>query len=270
MRLLARSGEGQVVLLRAEEAAGNPAVESALRVLPEELRVGGLDGHRRLSVLHAGREGLVHLRNGLLVRVYASARKAELGLVLGLGDRGDVVLLLERALALLGTAVADERRPCKARAGVLEEVRASLEALVLALALPVPEAVEDGPRAFIETGAEPVRASVALVASDAVVEEFVADCGRGAPDVLGDCRHVAAAADEELYSVPYVYEHVFHGCFPLCVCGGILGTRLDHAAAAWNRIHDFLDIPKVNARSLPGEGVRDLPSPSTIANLYGG
>jgi hypothetical protein len=32
----------------------------------------------------------------------------------------------------------------------------------------------------------------------------------------------------------------------------------------------FLDIPKVNARSLPGEGVRDLPSPSTIANLYGG
>ena len=60
-------------------------------------------------------------------------------------------------------------------------------------------------------GAEPVRASVALVTRDAVLEELVADRGRVSPDVLGDFWHGEAAPDEELYSVPYVDDHVFHG-----------------------------------------------------------
>ena len=169
------------------------------------------DAISALSLPDARGKDLVHLLDGRLVRMHARARKAALGFVLFLRDRGDVELLRERAGALLLASVADEGRVGKSRTRRLAEVRTGLEALRLALALPVAEAVEACPRAFVEMGAEPVRASVALVTRDAVLEELVADRGRVSPDVLGDFWHGEAAPDEELYSVPYVDDHVFHG-----------------------------------------------------------
>jgi len=67
-------------------------------------------------------------------------------------------------------------------------------------------------------GAEPIRVSVALVARDAVFDELVADRGRGLLDVLGDFRDGKSAADEELNSVTYVYDHVLH-VFHVRSCG---------------------------------------------------
>ena len=211
VRLLACSREGEVVRLRAEQPVCDPAVDRAFRVAAEDLGIGRDDGHRRLSLPDARGKDLVHLLDGRLVRMHARARKAALGFVLFLRDRGDVELLRERAGALLLASVADEGRVGKSRTRRLAEVRTGLEALRLALALPVAEAVEACPRAFVEMGAEPVRASVALVTRDAVLEELVADRGRVSPDVLGDFWHGEAAPDEELYSVPYVDDHVFHG-----------------------------------------------------------
>ena len=212
VRLPAGAGEGQVVLLRAEQSVGDPSVDRALRVLPEELRVGGLHGHRGLPVLHAWREGLVHLRDRLLVRMDARAREAALRLVLGLGDRGDVELLPERALALLPASVADERRPCEARAGRLAEVRAGLEALRRVLPQAFPESVEHLADALCEVGADPVRASSALVAVEAVLDELVADSRRAPPELRRDLRDGPSAPGEELNPLPFVCDHLVH-CF---------------------------------------------------------
>ena len=83
--------------------------------------------------------------------------------------------ILHRTLALLLATVADERRTGKPRTGRLAEIRARLEAFRGVLPDAVLETVEDRSRAFVETRAKPVGAAVALVAVEAVLENFFAN-----------------------------------------------------------------------------------------------
>ena len=199
----------------------------------------------------------------------ARAREAALRLVLGLGDRGDVELLPERALALLPASVADERRPCEARAGRLAEVRAGLEALRRVLPQAFPESVEHLADALCEVGADPVRASSAFVAVEAVLDELVADSRRAPPELRRDLRDGPSAPGEELNPLPFVCDHLVHCFSPFVLAAASAALAPVPSSPAVNDTK-FRACPKVNACPLPGEGVVDLTPLSTTSNLYRG
>ena len=68
--------------------------------------------------------------------------------------------------------------------------------------------------ADVEVRADPVRASVSLVARDPVPDELLPDCGRGPAPILGHLTGGASAGGEEFQPVPVVEFHVFHRSFP--------------------------------------------------------
>ena len=102
----------------------------------------------------------------------------------------------------------------------LAEVRARLEASAEVLPPDVFEAVEHGLRAIVETGAQPVRASVVLVAVDPAVQQLARDGRLRPPERFGYAGHVVSAAEHELDAVAFVLSHVFHGFVPF-MCSGI-------------------------------------------------
>ena len=65
--------------------------------------------------------------------------------------------------------------------------------------------------------AEPVRASVALVALDAPVQQLAGDRRLVSPEVLRDPRDGPSASGQELDPVPFLQFHLFHFCFSLVV-----------------------------------------------------
>ena len=134
--------------------------------------------------------------------------------VVGLGAGGDVVALAHRAVVLALASVADVGGPVQADAHGLAEVVARLEASGGVPPAYVAEAVECRPFAVVETGAQPVRASVVLVAVDPAVQQFARDGRLRPPERFCYVRHVVSAAEHELDAVPFVIAHVFHGLVP--------------------------------------------------------
>ena len=213
---LARTGEGEVAAFRLEQPAVDPVVDRPLAAAPEQVGVVRDHVADGLPVLDAGREDLVHLLERLCVRVDAQPTVVEGPDVVLLRPVGPVVLLAEGAVRFLLAAVADVgglRPPFAARH---EELRAAVEAPRHVLAEVVGESAEERQLAFVEPGAEPVRASVALVAVDAPVLDFARNRGLGASDVLSDLGDGEAAVEHELDASSFVWSHVLcHGFVPL-------------------------------------------------------
>ena len=218
VRPAAGSGEGQVVLLRGEEAVLDPSVDRASRVSAEQLRIAcdyRVDG---LALPCGGGEDIAHPADCRLVGMDSAAAVDENAPVVGLGAGGDVVAFLERAAVLALASVADVGGPVQADAHGLAEVRARLEASGGVPPADVAEAHECRPCAVVEAGAQPVRASVVLVAVDPAVQQFARDGRLRPPERFGYGSHVVSAAEHELDAVPFVLSHVFHGFVP---CSGI-------------------------------------------------
>ena len=247
LRLLARPAarprEGQVVLLRGEEAVPDPSVDRASRVSSEQLRVAR--DHRVDGLpLPCGRsKRLAHHAHHRLVWMDAAAAVDEDAPVVGLCARGDVVAFLERAVVLALASVADVGGPVQADAHGLAEVRARLEASWRVLPADVAEAVERRPRAVVEAPAQPVRAPVVLVAVDPAVQQLSRDGRLRPPERFGYAGHVVSAAEHELDAVPFVLSHVFHGLAPFCVPASTGGARRRICPYA-ERIHETLSKSK--------------------------
>ena len=121
---------------------------------------------------------------------------------------------------LASASVADVRGAAEPLAHGLAEVRARLEAPGGVPPADVAEAIECRPCAIVEAGAQPVRASVVLVAVDPAVQQFARDGRLRPPERFCYVRHVVSAAEHELDAVPFVLSHVFHGFVPF-LCSGI-------------------------------------------------
>ena len=120
--------------------------------------------------------------------------------------------------------VADERELRESEADGLAEVRAGLEALRRVPAHGLARRGDRPAPALVVVRADPVRASVALVARDAVLLELVPDRRRGPAEVLGDLLAGASASRQELDASPVSLVHVFHGLFPFVLsCGPAAG-----------------------------------------------
>lgn len=211
----ARAGEGLVVPLRAEQSPVDPVVDRAHLRLPERAGVVRDDVAAGLPLADAGRQDRVHRRDGLRAHAHAEAAVDERALVVGLGAGGEVVLLAHRAVALGRAPVADVRGLREARAVRLEEVRARPEAARLVLPQPLAEAGELLAHALVEARAEPVGASVALVAVDAPGDDLAHHRGVGPSDLLCDPRDLHSASEQELDAFPFVDSHVLcHGSSP--------------------------------------------------------
>lgn len=186
VRPAAGSGEGQVVLLRGEEPVLDPSVDRASRVSAEQLRIACDYRVDRLALPCGGGEDIAHLADCRLVGMNSAAAVDENSPVVGLGTRGDIVALAHRAVVLALASVADVGGPVQADAHVLAEVGARLEASGGVPPADVAEAVECRPFAVVETGAQPVRASVVLVAVDPAVQQLARD-GRLGPSESPPC-----------------------------------------------------------------------------------
>ena len=124
VRSPARSGEGEVMPLRAEQPVVDPAVDRAFRVSREELGVAAHHGDDGLPVPDGWRQHGVHPGDGLVVGADSRARGAERALVVRLRGGCDVVALRQRAVALVLAPVADVRRLREPVARGLAEVGA--------------------------------------------------------------------------------------------------------------------------------------------------
>ncbi len=207
-----RLGDGLLVRLAAgacerehgaprarEQPVIYPPVHGRVRVAREQFPVRAQDVPHGLAFLKAVPDCGAHFRGGLVVGVDARAAVHERAMVRGLRPVCEIEFLHERARPLMLAPVADERSAGEALADGLAEVGARLEAsrLVLREGLVVRRPVRR-PCAYVEPRAEAVRASVALVAGHAVVDELSPYRRRGLAERARNPRDALVGFDPEL------------------------------------------------------------------------
>ena len=232
----------EVASPRGEEPVVEPPVDRARGVARELGCVGADNRGHGLALPHRRGEHGVHLPDLRLVRPDPGARQASQRLVGRLRGAGDVELLRQRAVVLLLAPVADERELGEPVADGLAEVRAGLEALRRVPAAALARRGVCAARALVVVRAEPVRASVALVARDAALLELVPYRRRRPAEVPCDLLACAPASRKELDASPVPFVHVFHGLFSFRVvvrpCGGApapgTGPHGAYSTGLWN------------------------------------
>ena len=178
LRRLAAAHVRHVAALHVEQLRVRVVVDAPFAEAVKGRGGGGHHGVNRLSaafdrVFERG----VHVGEFVFVRMRATPGIAEYPFVVALSGLGVVEALPQRAGVLLVAAVADIRGLLELRARLAAVVLAHLEALALVLERDLPSV---GVAVYLRTGLEVlaygVGASVALVAPDHPVPDFVADC----------------------------------------------------------------------------------------------
>ena len=183
----------------------NRAYSEALSIFARHFKLVGItidDCGDRLTFTHGRRKNFVHFLEHVLVYMDSFARIAAQSLICYLRCFRDVVFLLERTVVLIIASVADERKLRKPVAYRLTEVLTRLEASRRHLAQFLRSGPIDHLLAFVEVGAKPVRASVALVAVDAMVLQFLTDRRLRSSEFIGDLFAIAVTSNCESDCMP--------------------------------------------------------------------
>ena len=215
----------------------------------------------------AGCEDAVHVVDPGLLRPDAAPRPPERPAVVGLGRRGDVEALHERAVVDLLAPVADVGGRPDPETGPLPELVAALEApreVLVELLLGSPAT---RPPTGVEVLADAARASVAPVAGDAPCEDLPRDGRFGASHLMRDLRDRPPEAEQELDPLPFVNAHVLcHGLAPFSVprpCRRHASSNFAGVRVVYRQIPDFAEVnaSDPSGRVLEGERASCCPIP---------